>query len=118
MIFVGIIITGGSEVKSDLIPVTDSVELYVPSTGFQCWLPNLPSPRARHSQNGPILCGGSDNLDPDNTHEDAIRSCVAFTSNGAWDRTLSYTDHTVGPQQLGNLLCTLPYKHNGGRRLL
>lgn len=35
-------------------------------------------------------------MNADDIDENTIHSCVAFTHNGAWDKTLSYTDHRWG----------------------
>ena len=54
-------------------------EVYVPSTGQHCQLPDLPDWRRCHSQNVKTLCGGFDGFD-------ARRSCLTLTDNG-WETT-------------------------------
>ena len=51
-----ILITGGF--RSGLLDST-SVELFDPVTKESCELPHLPSDRTHHTQDGPLLCGGS-----------------------------------------------------------
>ena len=56
----------------------NSVEVFIPSTGSQCSLPDLPGPGASaHIQDGNLLCGGD--------HHDG---CYSWT-NGRWELTPS-----------------------------
>ena len=54
--YTGLLISGGYEAET-------SVELFVPSTGQSCSLPNLPSKRSGHSMNGFYICGGNEDYD-------------------------------------------------------
>ena len=54
-----------------------SVEVYVPSTGQQCQLPDLPDMRAEHSMEAKMVCGGVKTL----------TSCITLTSLGTWKET-------------------------------
>ena len=49
----GLLISGGSGVGAGV-----SVEVYVPSTGLQYHLPNLPGNRSGHTMEEMTLCGG------------------------------------------------------------
>ena len=53
-----------------------SAELYVPSTGQHCQLPDLPDRRERHTMEKMTVCGGW------NTRT----SCITLTGNG-WEKT-------------------------------
>ena len=55
---------------------TQSVELYIPSTGQHCQLPDLPDSRVDHSMEKKMICGG--------TH--TRTSCLTLTSAG-WETT-------------------------------
>ena len=50
----GILIAGAEDADDG----SDKAELFIPSTGFQCALTDLPEPRGRHAQVGDVLCGG------------------------------------------------------------
>ena len=50
------IISGGGTYLSD--SVGKSVEVYVPSTGQHCRLPDMPDWRRDHSMEGMVVCGG------------------------------------------------------------
>merc|ERR1712038_2112462 len=54
-----IIISGGYDLTSDQPYKTSvSVEIFVPSTSFQCYLPSLPKSRAFHTHDQWLVCGG------------------------------------------------------------
>ena len=53
-----------------------SVEVYVPSTGQHCQLPDLPDRRLYHSMEKKMICGG----------RDTTGSCLTLTSSG-WETT-------------------------------
>ena len=56
-----------------------SVEVYVPSTGQQCKLPDLPDVRYVHTMEAKTVCGG---------YETEVRtSCITLTSPGTWEKT-------------------------------
>ena len=56
-----------------------TAEVYVPSTGQHCQLPDLPDWRYDHSQDVKTLCGGSYNTD-------TRTSCLTLTVDG-WEKT-------------------------------
>ena len=68
------------------------VELYVPSTGFQCWLPDLPKGFTAHSQSGPVTCGGVYDTDKDYIEYSVNQDCVAFSDSGLWDKWSFYSE--------------------------
>ena len=59
---------------------SQSVEVYVPSTGQHCQLPDLPDKRAYHTMEKTTVCGGGDYNSGPST------SCVTLTDDG-WERT-------------------------------
>ena len=58
--------------------VGQSVEVYVPSTGQHCQLPDLPDRRYDHSMEKMMVCGGG--------YGDTFTSCLTLTDVG-WERT-------------------------------
>ena len=70
------IISGGKPVDI----AGGSVEVYVPSTGQQCQLADLPDVRLQHSMEAKTVCGGEDTTDTGT-------SCLTLTSSGTWERT-------------------------------
>ena len=70
----GLLITGG-------VPVYDTAELYIPSTGASCTLPSLPDDRWHHTvTEGGLLCGGA------NTRV----SCIQWSpDSGTWEEALT-----------------------------
>ena len=50
---IGLIITGGYTNQSGI-----SAELFIPSTGEQCKLPDMPQHRLVHKMVGEMVCGG------------------------------------------------------------
>ena len=60
--------------------VGKSVEVYVPSTGQHCQLPDLPDWRRFHSMEERTVCGGQHN-------SDTKTSCLSLTAEGTWERT-------------------------------
>ena len=67
----GLLIAGGQK-------TSHSVEVFLPSTGSQCFLPSLPGTgKVEHLQSGNVLCGGL--LGDD---------CVTW-SHGGWQETAS-----------------------------
>ena len=77
ILYSGMIISGGGTYLSD--SVGKSVEVYVPSTGQHCNLPDLPTGRRHHTMEEVVVCGG----EATNTST----SCLSLTDNGAWERT-------------------------------
>ena len=56
-----------------------TAEVYVPSTGQHCQLPDLPDSRVFHSQEVKRLCGGYESTD-------IGTSCLTLTDDG-WQKT-------------------------------
>ena len=75
ILYLGLIISGGylSSV------VGQSVEVYIPSTGHHCELPDMPNTRYWHSMEGMEVCGGAGT--------DTLTSCLSLTDEGTWERT-------------------------------
>jgi hypothetical protein len=65
----GIILSGGYYAEQ-------SVEVFDPSTGLSCSLPDLPYERYYHTMDGLLICGG----------EYSSTSCLSFTS-GQWNKS-------------------------------
>ena len=70
----GILITGGSSSSAG-----HTVELYVPSTGQHCQLPDLPDNTGEHTLENLVLCGGWGSTN-------TSWSCLTLTGDG-WERT-------------------------------
>ena len=63
--------------------IGNSVELYIPSTGVQCQLTDLPGPPRYHfSSEGLSLCGGWDTR----------TSCITLT-DGTWQATTTLLEN-------------------------
>ena len=75
-VYSGIMLTGTIPVNVD----GKSVEVFVPSTGQQCELPDLPEPRYGHIQYKQTLCGGDD-------RDNISKSCISLDSGGKWVET-------------------------------
>jgi len=73
----GLIISGGSPFDS----VGQSVEVYVPSTGQHCELPDLPASRYDHTMEDRTICGGG------YSNSDTLTSCLSLTDEGTWNKT-------------------------------
>ena len=71
------IISGGWPSSS----VGQSAEVYVPSTGQHCQLPDLPDRRYGHSMEKMTVCGGGDNY-----NITTLTSCLTLTDAG-WEVT-------------------------------
>ena len=56
-----------------------SVEVFLPSTGQHCQLPDLPETRCRHTMEEMLVCGGEGS--------EAGTSCLSLTEYGTWERT-------------------------------
>ena len=74
-----VLITGSSNGYSPC----DTAELYVPSSGVSCSLPQLPEDRAWHSaESSGLLCGGY-----------GTRNCLQWSPDtGSWEEELLYLD--------------------------
>jgi len=70
----GLLISGGGGREK-------SVEVYVPSTGCSCQLPDLPVGRWGHSMEDRRICGGG------NWDSDTGTSCLSLTDEGIWNKT-------------------------------
>ena len=66
-----LIISGGKPTTA-----SSSVEVYVPSTGQRCLVPDMPDTRNRHSMEQMTVCGG----------QGAPSTCLSLT-DGLWERT-------------------------------
>ena len=55
-----------------------SVEVFLPSTGQHCTLPDLPAKRFYHTMEEMVVCGGTDS--------DTGTSCLSLTDDG-WETT-------------------------------
>ena len=76
ILYSGLIISGGSPSSS----VGQSVEVYVPSTGQHCQLPDLLDVRLDHSMEKMTVCGGGE-------YDSGTRtSCLTLTDAG-WEVT-------------------------------
>merc|ERR1712183_515417 len=80
-----------------------SVEVYVPSTGQHCQLPDLPEERWDQTMEKMELCGGwSYNSD------DTKTSCLTLTDEGAWENTTTLleerSDHCSWASPSGTIL--------------
>ena len=76
----GLVMAGGYE--------RSSVEMFVPSSGYHCHLPDLPQERYYHTMEGLTVCGGGTSQ----------TSCLSLT-NGTWQTSASllerrYTSHS------------------------
>ena len=67
--YLGLIISGGN--------VGNSVEVFVPSTGHHCLLPDTQWQHRQHSMEKNVICGG---------HHPAWKYCLTLT-NGTWEFT-------------------------------
>ena len=76
ILYSGLIISGGYLYNDGSI---QSVEVYIPSTGQHCELPDMPDGRHYHSMEGMEVCGGDDT--------DTQTSCLSLTDEGTWERT-------------------------------
>ena len=77
----GIIISGGFGAQT-------SVEVFVPSTGQSCLLPNMPDERFGHTLDSLLICGGYE--------VSTSTTCLSFTS-GQW-----ITSHTLVEERYGH----------------
>jgi len=67
-----------------------SVEVFVPSTGLSCSLPDLPDEKQYHTMDSLIICGGTERQYTTRT------TCLSFTS-GQW-----ITSHTLVTERYGH----------------
>ena len=77
----GLIISGGQS-RVDV----QSVEVFVPSTGRRCKLPELPERRYFHTMEGTVLCGGEGDSDGS--------TCLSLT-DGRWERTTTLIERRL-----------------------
>ena len=57
-----------------------SVDVFVPSTGQHCALPDLPAERVTHTMEGMVLCGGG------NYGIGTMTTCLTLNGSG-WETT-------------------------------
>ena len=74
ILYSGMIISGGGTYLSD--SVGKSVEVYVPSTGQHCRLPDMPDWRRDHSMEGMVVCGGQ-----------YTETCCLTLNDANWERS-------------------------------
>jgi len=80
----GLIISGGYPSGS----VGKSVEVYVPSSGQHCELPDLPASIYGHTMEDRRICGGG--------YSDTTRtSCLSLTEEGTWNKTATLLEERV-----------------------
>ena len=80
ILYSGLIISGGSPADS----VGQSVEVYVPTTGQHCQLPDLPDRRDAHTMEKMTVCGGY--------YSDTRTSCLTLTGEG-WETTTTLLEN-------------------------
>ena len=72
------IISGGSSYNYS---IGNSAEVYVPSTGHHCQLPDIPGhERLGHTMEKMMICGGY-----------MVRDCLTLTDDGTWEKTTAST---------------------------
>ena len=75
ILYLGLIISGGGPSSS-----YKSVEVFVPSTGQHCTLPDLPARRYWHTMEEMVVCGGGA------YDSGTMTSCTTLTESG-WETT-------------------------------
>ena len=61
-------------------PGSKTAEVFVPSTGQQCQLTELPGvPRYLTTMEDTVVCGGNDGT--------VAKNCITLTSCGTWEKT-------------------------------
>ena len=86
LLFSAVLITGGwtnTNKTGFSINPQRSAEIYLPSVGTSCSLPELPERRYFHTQDGPLACGGGSGIIKATT-------CVTW-SQGAWTRSHNFS---------------------------
>ena len=63
------------------------MEVFVPSTGHHCKLPDLPGRRDQHSMEERVVCGGFDGYGDSGESGAVSTSCLSLTDNGTWENT-------------------------------
>ena len=108
----GVLITGGG------LSVEDSVELYLPSTGVSCSLPQLPDERHGHTlESSGLLCGGWYRYNclqwsPDNgTWEELLTLEVRRENHVSWTPGKDIGTYLMGGHN--NWMTTTLVKHDG-----
>ena len=78
-IYSGLVISGGSPLDS----AGSTVEVFIPSTGQHCQLPDMPGdPRYGHTMEDLMVCGGGGSTG---------RSCLSLT-DGTWETTTTLVE--------------------------
>ena len=75
ILYLGLTISGGLPSNS----AGKLVEVFVPSTGQHCTLPDLPAMRSGHTMEEMVVCGGG-------FYNDTRTSCLALSDDG-WETT-------------------------------
>ena len=71
--YLGLIISGGSGYRGSIL--TDTVEMFVPSTGQHCTLPDLQT-RYSHTMEEMVVCGG------EAKYKETSIECLTLTRTG------------------------------------
>ena len=72
---------------------TKSVEVFLPSTGQHCELPDLPDSRYEHTMDSKTVCGGS--YYSETTHL-PHSDCLTLTADWTWERTTTMLNTREG----------------------
>ena len=80
ILYSGLIISGG--ISSSAVSL---VEVFVPSTGQHCTLPDLPAGRYIHTMEEMVVCGGGQ-------YSGTRTSCLTLTDDG-WETTNNSSDN-------------------------
>jgi len=119
----GLLITGGY--GGDSLDSLKSVEVYVPSTGQNCQIADLPAGRWGHTMENRFLCGGgvyNIGPPPDTSPDTDVRtSCLTLTDAG-WEVTTSLLDvrwhHTSWDSPAGVILMGGPGSRKTTEKIL
>ena len=72
-------------------------ELFIPTSGTGCRLPDLQEPRDYHSQDNLVLCGGTGLLEDFEQIESVSTGCVQWSSTtGSWEELVTFDDWRSG----------------------
>ena len=86
--------TGGTAISNGSGIFT---ELFIPSSGTGCKLPDLQEPRECHSQDSLVLCGGIGFRENFEQIESVSTGCVQWSSTtGAWEEHVRFDDWRSG----------------------
>ena len=91
--YLGLIISGGEG------SVGNSMEVFVPSTGHHCLLPDTQWQHRQHSMEKNVICGG---------HHPAWIYCQTLT-NGTWEFTTTLLEKRFYIRIINNVTCFVYY---------